>query len=232
MVAFLLLFSFVSPIPSAVIAGLAAGFILLGFTIWSSRRASREYYSGLQRMFNSVQWATLDQKGYVATRPAHLLPKGIVDPEQYSKLVYFLVTKRNDDYIRLAYLEALVHEPRRNKGFPYTILFTTLSKSLPGWVRLWPIGRSFESFTQEDLESTEFNKQTHLVAEPKDLAVKLLTPDFMAWYLDRTDPPLIHVEGDTCCLMIEGRISEPRLTALFETLTVAKRFIGRSGALA
>lgn len=232
MTVFFLFIWIISPIRSAVVVGWIGGIALAGLRVWWSRRAAADYRIELHRMLNSPDWVELDRKEYRINRPPHLWSKTLSDPEQFSRLEYYRVTKHAGEYILLAYLEQLELQQTRVRGFPFTILSVRLSRTLPGWVRLWPVNRLFQSFKQVDLESIQFNKLTYLVAEPKDIAVKVFAPDFMAWYLDLPDRPLVHVEGDTCCVMIEGRISRERLTELTNTLLAVKRFVERSGALA
>lgn len=82
-----------------------------------------------------------------------------------------------------------------------------------------------------ELESVDFNKQVWVYSSSRDLAFRVLSPDFMAWYLDNPKAPSVFVR-DLLCVISFLPGTEPESPSEIASLanTIVK-FIERSGAL-
>lgn len=109
----------------------------------------------------------------------------------------------------------------------------TLPGHAPGWLRLRSSDSYFKGHIREtDLESIEFNKKIQLHAHPRDLAFKLLHPDFMEWYLKNAVRPWIHIDGDQLLVVYEVAWKELRMDEQMKDVVFIVNAITRSGTLA
>ena len=80
-----------------------------------------------------------------------------------------------------------------------------------------------------ELESIDFNKQTLVRATSKKVPFSILSPDFMAWYLDAPEKPLLVFDGSHCyCTIIEASTVHVNAATLVKNLL---HHIRHSGAL-
>jgi hypothetical protein len=108
-----------------------------------------------------------------------------------------------------------------------------LPRPLPGSVLLRRAGVSGIGFKDDEpeLESIQFNRQTEVFERPRGMAHRLLTPDFMDWYLHSPVKPWIHVKNNDVSVALEGDDANDHLDQLAELLRTVVRFVERSGAL-
>ncbi len=75
----------------------------------------------------------------------------------------------------------------------------------PGTLLLQPMETALPKRTKQvDLESSEFNRSTIVEAEPTEFGFRVLTPDFMHWYLVQPKPrPWLFVRDDAVTIVWE-----------------------------
>lgn len=106
----------------------------------------------------------------------------------------------------------------------------TFTASFPGWLTLQrvdgpTIGRD------RQLESIEFNKKVLVYGESSKVAFQILSPDFMNWYLNRPEKPILAFRNNECyCTIVENSpLSKDQVKIFFSELIERIKHSGSLG---
>lgn len=204
-------------------------FGVAAYMAWYHIQRLKKYEALLTTYLGSRGWTVTSSEFDVKNDPPHLYPHGGVMSYETFQPALFATNERQ----QLCMFRTVQYNQGKTRGsFQLVAMQTMLSGSLAGWVRLQPHHSAVFQFVKDiDLESTEFNKAGKLSASDDKLAYAMFPPDVMQWYLNQTQKPWIHVEGNVLTLVLEGMPQAPALDLLTQQLAQMTHFVETEGAL-
>ena len=115
---------------------------------------------------------------------------------------------------------------------PVMTIEARLTAPMNGTVLVRPSDVSWHGkLSHVQLEEVMMKKYIRVLANPKQLATGLMSPDFMAWYIDHPPRPAVYVHNQDCAITYQTFLSVKQLEYLAANIPTIIRYIERSGAL-